>query len=338
MTRRIEIRWLLLLTLLAALVLATADLLTATISIVLLAFAGVLFGIFLNRLSRAVSYVLPLGYTWAYMLVLVILVGGGTAGAVYLGSSVSEKIMQLQSQLRKSSRSLETRLENQEWLNTSWQSLVSPGEVLPQVAQGMWSALWVVTGAIVILAVGMYLAYDPALYRRGLLAATPREHREKSDRLLHETGTVLARWLVGRFFSMAVIGVATAVGLSLLGVPLPMTLGVIAALLTFIPNIGPLAAAVPQALLALDVGPNTVLYVLALNVVLQTVESYLLTPLVQRYEVSLPPAVTIMAQLLMGLVAGVIGVMTAAPLTAAGLAVAKKLFAEDEGDRSENRG
>lgn len=108
--------------------------------------------------------------------------------------------------------------------------------------------------------------------------------------------------------------------------PLPVTLGVVAALLTFIPNIGPLLAAVPQVLLAFQVGTDTVLYVILLNMALQFVESYLITPLVQYYEVSLPPALTISLQLLLGVSLGVIGLVVAAPLLVVALVLVQMLY------------
>jgi predicted PurR-regulated permease PerM len=128
---------------------------------------------------------------------------------------------------------------------------------------------------------------------------------------------------------MSIVGILTSLGLWLLGVPLPITLGFVAAFLTFIPNLGPLLAAVPQALLALNVGPQTVVYVLIFNLVLQGVESYLFTPIIQRHEVTLPPILTIAAQLLMGVLFGIIGVMMAAPLVVATMVIVQMLYVHD---------
>jgi predicted PurR-regulated permease PerM len=105
---------------------------------------------------------------------------------------------------------------------------------------------------------------------------------------------------------------------------------VVAACLTFIPNIGPLLAAVPQFLLALNVGTSTAMYVIVLNIVLQAVESYLITPIVQRRQVTLPPILTIAAQLVMGAVAGVVGIMMAAPLVVVTMVLVQMLYIQDE--------
>lgn len=133
---------------------------------------------------------------------------------------------------------------------------------------------------------------------------------------------------------MIVIGVLTAIGLWLLGVPMAVTLALIAALLTFIPNIGPILAVVPAALLALLQSPMQVVYVCLLYFGIQTFESYLLTPLVQRRTVSLPPALTIFAQVLAAVLLGGLALSLATPMAAALVVLVRMLYLEDVlGDR-----
>ena len=171
---------------------------------------------------------------------------------------------------------------------------------------------------------GIYSAYEPKVYVRGILYFVPTTQRVEARRKLVEIQSALSYWIIGRMLSMLLVGVLTGIGLWILGVPLPATLGAIAALLTFIPNIGPLVAAVPQALLAMQSGIDLVVYVLLFNLCMQTGESYLITPLIQRYVVRLPPALTISLQALIGVVAGIVGVMAAAPLAVAFVAATKK--------------
>src|SRR5690606_31122882 len=104
-------------------------------------------------------------------------------------------------------------------------------------------------------------------------------------------------WTIGRLASMSIIGVFTTIGLWMLNIPLPIPLGVVAAILTFVPNIGPVVAVIPPVLLAFTQGPLTALYVVIFYIVLQLLESYLITPLIQQREVHLPPVITISAQL-----------------------------------------
>ena len=144
----------------------------------------------------------------------------------------------------------------------------------------------------------------------------------------------LRRWLVGRFALMVINGALTAIGLKLLGIPLALTLGVLAGLLNFVPNFGPWIAAIPAVLIAFLQGPQQALYVAVLYLVLQSVDGYLLTPLVDRKSVELPPVLTITAQVVLGLAFGFIGILLASPLTAVTLILIKMLYIEDLlGDR-----
>ena len=181
----------------------------------------------------------------------------------------------------------------------------------------------------------MFAAYEPDLYRTGLVKLVPIDRRKRAEEVLDELNSALSLWLLGRFLSMAIVGVATAVAMWLLGIPLPISLGALVALRTFIPSVGPLLAAVPQMLLAINVGTETVFYVLLFNIMLQIIESYLITPLVQRRKVALPPILTIAAQLVMGVLVGIIGVMMAAPLVVAAMVLVQMLYVEDRlGDKA----
>lgn len=128
---------------------------------------------------------------------------------------------------------------------------------------------------------------------------------------------------------MAVIGVLTTLGLWLLGVPLALTLGILAALLEFIPNFGPILSAVPAVLLALMESPRLALWVILLYLGIQAAESYLITPLVQRRLASLPPVLVIVSQILGGVLFGFLGFALATPLLAFALVLVKRLYIED---------
>ena len=149
-------------------------------------------------------------------------------------------------------------------------------------------------------------------------------------------GHVLRRWLLAKFISMAVVGVLTGIGLWLLEVPLAISLAVLASLLTFIPNIGPVIAAIPALLLAFVDGPSKALSVALLYLAVQTVESYGITPFVERETVALRPALTLSAQLALGLLTGFVGVIVATPLTAVCIVIVQTLYIQDVlGDRAQ---
>lgn len=319
------------------LILAVAGHFVAVVSVLLLIFAGLLFGLFVHSIAAWPAKRSFLSYNVCYfttvaLLILIILVG-----FFYLGSQVGERAAELQSELQSSLEQAQERLEENEWADAlvpdasalKKRLAESEGSLIPRMMAGLRWIGWAITGALVIFFVGLYAAYEPHFYRSGLVKLAAPERRERVGEVLGELRSALQYWIIGRILSMAIIGILTAIGLSFFGVPLPITLGVVAALLTFIPNIGPLLAAVPQILLALELGGNIAVYVAVFNVVLQGVESYLITPIIQRHEVKLPPILTISAQLVMGVLFGVIGVMMAAPIVVVTMVLVQLLYIRD---------
>jgi predicted PurR-regulated permease PerM len=196
------------------------------------------------------------------------------------------------------------------------------------------TTLGTVVNAVIVIIIGLYLASQPDLYSRGIKHLLPFRHRERAGEVLREIDESLRRWLIGRFAVMTLNGALTALGLWLLGVPLAVTLGLLMGLLNFVPNFGPWIAAVPALLIAFLQSPRQALYVGLLYLVIQALDAYVLTPLVDRKSVELPPVLTITAQVLLGLVFGFIGLLLASPLAAAAMILVKMLYVEDViGDR-----
>ena len=182
---------------------------------------------------------------------------------------------------------------------------------------------------ILMVCVAMYTASNPTIYLNGFIKLIPANRRAQVAGALHAVGNALRWWLLGQVISMAVVGSLTTIGLWMLGVPLPVTLGFLTALLNFIPNFGAILSAGLAASLALTKGPDVALYTLVLFVFIQGFEAYVLTPLIQQRAVSLPPALTITVQALLGVAVGAVGIALAAPATVVGLVLVKRLrFAE----------
>lgn len=190
------------------------------------------------------------------------------------------------------------------------------------------TAIGAVAGALVVLAVGIYVAMDPGLYRRGLERLVPPRHRGRTGEALDRTGDSLRRWMVGTLINMVLVGTGTGVGLWLLGIPAPVALGVIAGILEFIPIIGPILAAVPGIALALTVSPMTAAWVTLFYIVIQQIESNVLTPVVMRGTVRLPPALTLLFQSVMAVVFGFLGLLLAVPILAVVVVMVKTLYVE----------
>jgi predicted PurR-regulated permease PerM len=197
---------------------------------------------------------------------------------------------------------------------------------------------YVVEAAIVILIVGIFGAADPDVYKRGLLYLVPPGHRSRISQALDETVGNLRGWLLGQITLMVMVGLTTALSLWLLGVPLALTLGLITGVMEMIPYIGPWIAFVPAALISLQLGAWYLVATAGIYLGLHILEGYLVGPLVQRRAIHLPPALTLVTQVLLGEMFGVLGLFVAAPLTVAVVVFVKNLYVEDAlGDSTVNQ-
>lgn len=185
------------------------------------------------------------------------------------------------------------------------------------------TALAVIGGVIVIVFIALYSAAAPDAYTAGPIWIVPADRRAKVRELFHEIATTLQWWFLARLMSMAVVGVLTAVGLWLIGMPLFIALGILSAVFSFVPYLGPIASAVPAILIGLAQSPTMALYVMLLYVGVQTVESYLVTPQFVQRAINLPAAGVLMMQLLFGVFFGILGVAFASPISATVLTIVK---------------
>ena len=181
----------------------------------------------------------------------------------------------------------------------------------------------------VITVVALYTALSPTTYLSAFLSVLPSQYHNRTRDVLSQLASSLRWWLAGRLASMAVVGILTWLGLLLLGVPSAGTLGALSAILSFIPNIGPILSAIPAILLGLSQEPTVALYVFGLYVLVQTVESYIVTPLIQQRVVSLPPAIVIVVQLALGTALGLLGLLFATPLAVCVMVLIRTLWIED---------
>ncbi len=307
-----------------------------------LVFAAVLVAVFLSVGADLLKRVLHVSRAWGLAIFTLLLLIGTALFVVLAVPSLSEQVSQLQTQLPQSIDTLRGWAMQYEW--GKWLLESDGGPNLDETLQGgggMARRAVTAFGSIVTAFVtlvflgftGLYLAAKPGLYQRGVLWLFPPAGRRKADDVLKKVARSLRFWLYGQLLAMVLVGVLSGLGLWALGVPLPLVNAVITMLLTFIPNFGPVASAVPPALLALTAegtfiegGPGLALAVLALYFAIQALESYLITPMIQMKAVELPPALLITTQIMLGVLLGIVGIAIAAPLTAAGMVIARELF------------
>jgi predicted PurR-regulated permease PerM len=303
--------------------------------VLLVLFAGALVSLLLGggakRMSRHTLLPRPAGL--AVVVAVIGLVGAGIVATA--GPPISAQINDLLAQLPQAVSRLREQLLSQPWadrLLTSQRALQfipPPAEVLGGVTQAFSVTFGILANGFIILFIGIYGAAAPDDYVRGLVRLAPPERRDRVREVIDALARALRWWMVGRLTMMIAVGVLTAGGLWIAGVPTPLALGLIAALLAFVPYVGPLLAMVPAVLVALLVSLTKVAYVVIVFGVVQTLESYLITPLVQRRAVSLPPAVLLSAQIAAGVLAGATGVLLATPLVVVVIVLLQMLYVED---------
>ncbi len=315
-------------------------LLTATlyfgIKVFLVIFAGILFAVLLRSIANWLATKLPLPGKWCVLVAalgLAVIIGG--AGWL-LVPNLSQQVDELTTSLPRSVDQLQQSLSQYGWGRAMLakapdadQVLNNSGGVAATVTNAFQITLNVIGNFVAIIFLGLFFAFSPSTYTNGLIALLPRRREARAREVLDALGTTLSRWLFGQLATMAIVAVLTTIGLWALGVELALVLGLLAGLLAFIPNIGPVIGAIPAIMIGLLDSPQQALWIIALYIVVQTVESYVFYPLIQKKMVSLPPALILAAQFLMAVTLGTLALAMATPLAAAALVMVKMLYVED---------
>jgi predicted PurR-regulated permease PerM len=308
----------------------------ATIRVWLLVFAAVLFALFLRGVSDPISRLTRLPPAWTVLWVVLLLICLAVLGVWVVIPSLTEQSTQLAETIPKSVAKLQAWMD-QHGLGRFWRDPLGIGSELVTDATGALSKaagfFTVTAGAVVdvmiVLFAGIYFAIQPAAYIHGAIRLFPLSTRPRVQDIINRLGTTLRHWLLGQIVAMSIVGVLIGLGLYLLDVPLALLLGILAGVLDFIPIIGPLISAIPAMLLALMVSPWHALYVAILYIIVNTIiESHLVLPIVQRYAVRLPPAVAIIALVLMGQLFGFLGLLLAVPAVVTAMIIIKMFYIE----------
>lgn len=311
--------------------------------VLLLVFAGLLLAVLLHGLASRLSAHTPLSYGWSLALVGVGLLALLSLAGWLLVPRIADQLDQLTETIPQSIDRLEQQVRQYGWGAFLLDHMPAAEEVM-RGRQGLWQRLFgvvstavgILANLVIILVTGVYLAASPDLYKKGIVRLVPLRARARAHEVLGAVGQALWQWLIGQFISMTIIGVCAWIGLMLLGVELALILGLIAGLLEFVPLIGPWVGAAPAVLLAFAESPTQALYVGLLFLGIQQLESNVVTPLVMKEAVSLPPVLTLTATLVGGVLFGLAGILLATPLTVAIMVLVQKLYVEDVlGDTAE---
>jgi predicted PurR-regulated permease PerM len=315
--------------------------------VLLLLFAAILLACVLRGAATWLHARIGLGTGWCLVVVVVLILLPIVAGFWLQGPRVIDEAATVADTVKQQVQHL--------W--DIWQSNPSVQRLIPQLRDQAGSILGHITSLmpgfasftigvagdlVVILATSIFLAVAPDTYVRGFLRLLPPGWRPRGQDVVEELGSTLQLWFLGQFGDMLVVAVLTGVGLFFLGVPLPLTLALIAGLFNFVPYIGALAGAVPAIAVAVAQSPQTAVYVAFLFAVVQMLEGNVIGPLIQKRTVDLPPALTILSQTVLGTLFGIKGLILATPLTAAAMTAVRMVYVETVlekrgADRAEQR-
>ena len=309
-----------------------------TFDIILLIFAAALLAIFLHGLADIVRKWVPLSEGWLVMIVAVLLILVIAGAVALLAPSVAQQVGVLRVEIPKSAQGAGQYLSQFSWGRTLIDQLPSvdtvmakldAASVMSQVGGFFSTTLGALGNVLVTILLAIYMASEPRFYPAGFTRFFPIDKRKRVSEVLDAIYETLRWWLIGKAASMLFIGLLTWIGLSILGVPLALTLGLIAGLLSFIPNFGPILSAIPALLLAFIDSPISALYVLGLYGGVQVIESNVVTPIIERETVELAPALTIIFQLALGAMIGGLGLVLATQLLAVIVVIVKMVYFEN---------
>jgi len=249
----------------------------------------------------------------------------------FMGTKIEVQIGQLSNSLPHTVSTAKAKM-GQTWAGQKVLDSFSNGnsDKLMATVQTFFSTSFGVLGDVyIILFLGIFFTASPSMYKNGILILLPKRKKELGQHIMNRISISLKGWLKGMMLSIVLITILITVGLSIIGVPVAMVLGLITGILELIPNIGSLVAMIPGVLLALTISTNTAIIVALLYIVCQTIVANIVTPLIQKKIINLPPALTLISQLIMGTLSGALGIILAVPLLAILIILVDELYVKE---------
>lgn len=313
--------------------------------ILMLIFIGLLFGLFLRGTSLWLSKKTHLKYPWCLTIFSLVFAVTLTTVIILATPGLTQEMKKVSQNIPTILERAENQIRNIDWLRQilTKYSDDDTKQVLPPLSKllaklpNLFSTAFGITGTVlIIIMLGLFFSAEPKLYQSGMIQLCPRKYRQLLEETLHKTGTALKLWIRNRFASMLLVGILTYTGLLILNIPLAFTLTLLAMLLTFIPNFGPILSAIPAIVFAYFESPEKALYIIFLYSAIQTVESYIFLPLLDEKTLRLPPALTVSVQLAFGYVFGALGLFIATPLLLSLIIVIKIFYLREHLHESVN--
>jgi predicted PurR-regulated permease PerM len=325
-----------------------------------LIFAGMLLGVALNAMTNMLGRVVGLAHSLRLTIVCLVL-AGLLSGVVFLGgATIAQQATALSGTIKSQLVNVKAFLEKN-GIDTSYFDLGNPaapatdsstpatsaapathnlpsagaiasggGAIVSQTLKLLLGTVSAVGNFFIVLFLGLTFAAQPSVYRKGLLFMAPVRHRARATAIVDRIGETLERWLIAQIITMFAVFVVTWIGLAIIGVQSSFILGIQAGLLAFIPTVGALLGGLIVVLASLASGWVAAASAFALFLGVHAMESYILTPIIQRHALDIPPATLFAFQILLGVVFGIWGLALALPL----MAVVKVMIDHFKADES----
>lgn len=285
----------------------------------LIVFGGMVFAALIDGGARLLGRILPVRRGWRIAVVLVLAMAFFGWLGKFAGSQIAEQAAALPATIEGQS------LRALAWLKSKGFA-IDPATVedlaqkavggVTEITRAVGGLIGAMTTVFLIFVLGIYFAAEPRLYQRGLAWMLPADKRGYFEGTATLMGQALRRLLAGRLLGMTIEGFATWLMLALYGVPMAALLGLLTGLLAFLPNIGAPISGVLMILVGFSGGTEMGIYCIVVYVLIHTLDGNIIVPLVARRAVDLAPALVLAAQLIMGVLFGVLGLVLADPLVA----------------------
>jgi len=321
-----------------------------------LIFAGVLLGVALHAMTNQLGRVVRLPHVLRLTIVCVVL-AGLLSGVIFLGgATIVQQATALSNTIKSQLVNVKSFLDRN-GIDTSYFDLGSSGAsadssatpgaapthnlpsagalassggaIVSQTFKLLLGTVSAVGNFFIVLFLGLAFAAQPGVYRKGLLFMAPARHRARATVIVDRIGETLERWLMAQIITMFAVFLVTSIGLAIIGIPSSFILGIQAGLLAFIPTVGALLGGLIVVLASLASGWVAAASAFVLFLGVHALESYILTPIIQRQALDIPPATLFAFQILLGVVFGIWGLALALPLMAVAKVVIDYFKADD---------
>lgn len=314
--------------------LAAAYVLWLLVDLLLLLFACALVSLILLTFTNALRRRTRLPYGISLALVVSGLLALTAAAVAFFGATMQAEFAELAARLPTAWTDLQTKMRTSALgaaILERAQGVAPSGQTLVNAATSALAAVGgALSGLVLVLVGGLYLAAQPTLYAVGLLRLIPHKARGATAETLDAISVSLRNWLKGQALGMLFVGIGTGLGLWLAGVPAAWAIGLIAGLAEFVPYLGIFVAALPAVVLGFGQSTETGLWTMGVLIAVQQLQGNLVMPLLQNKMVDLPPAITIFGIIAAGILFGLPGVLLATPLTIVVLVLVRRLYLEED--------